>query len=174
MAASNMVDRFFRKSIIFSRALFKNYQSRIGNSSKKMRPVTELQVRDELTTVSKNPQLKMAVEWERHDIGKTCSDLFPRCSNKVRFTIGQQLFRAAIASKTRGRNDGTISSPRCISVPFFYTQQTWFSKPSLHGKRYFWLNFVADGHVLTSSRSSKIERNSLGCDDYGDGGLLTF
>lgn len=73
------------------------------------RAPTDVQAHDGLTSAWKNPQFEMAVGWECLYIGKTCSDLFPRCSNKVRFTIGQQLFRAAIAPKTRGRNDASPS-----------------------------------------------------------------
>lgn len=87
----------------------------IGESScyrvekSRTRARTDVQAHDGLTSASKNPQLEMAVGWECLYIGKTCSDLFPRCSNKVRFTIGQQLFPAAIAPKTRGRNDASPS-----------------------------------------------------------------
>lgn len=87
----------------------------IGESSRyrmeksRTRAPTDVQAHDGLTSAWKNPRFEMAMGWECLYIGKTCSDLFPRCSNKVRFTIGQQLFRAAIAPKTRGRNDASPS-----------------------------------------------------------------
>lgn len=100
----------------------RNPNTRRGQGAKilnRKRIYTEQQIwdraRDGLTLKPrKNLWLKMAVGWEWPYIGKTCSDLFPRCSNKVRFTIGQQLFEAAIATKTRGRND---DSPPVLPSP---------------------------------------------------------
>ena len=99
-----------------------------------------LQAHGGLTSASRNPQLKMAVGWECLYIGKTCSDLFPRCSNKVRFTIGQQLFRAAIAPKTRGtKRPRAVPSrvPRLVLVARGW--ERWLSIPSRERKEKIFL-----------------------------------
>lgn len=134
----------------------RNPNTRRGQGAKilnRKRIYTEQQIwdraRDGLTLKPrKNPWLKMAVGWEWPYIGKTCSDLFPRCSNKVRFTIGQQLFEAAIATKTRGRNDDSppvLPSPsilyawRKMAYRFcrFDEEKIFFSPPSFDGEKDF-------------------------------------
>ena len=63
--------------------------------------------------------------------------LRPIPSNKVRFTIGQQLFRAAIAPKTRGRNGGTVSPP-FLRLPLVRAGKMAFDPVGARKRRYFW------------------------------------